>query len=1281
LRTPGEQFAHYQIELLLGQGGMGEVYRAFDTKLHRRVALKLLLTTESTSREAKTEAVARIIREARAAAALEHPNKVSIFELGEVDGTPYLAMEYIAGSTLRSFVGDATVDWKQKLSWLIDVARALDAAHTAGLVHRDIKPENVMVREDGIVKVLDFGIARRADAPVDPSMPTVAPSIETLTGKGVVIGTAAYMPPEQMQGHELDGRADQFSWAVMAFELLSGRHPWSSSAGGSDALALIGAMLTKPAAPLEVPSEVVAGAVARALQPNASERFPKMSEVVALLAPLVGQSGPAAVVSTNAAVSPAATTDIGMARTEVGGDRVPIPLPPAKSGRGWGRRAVLAGVAFAGIAGFAGGAWRWVTRTTIEHCVVYATTSTGPRCVGPVSPGVIGHRSRTYRLTSDRHGVALVERLNVGGIPLADAGEAVRLEVRRGEDGAIREIIGRDFAGEEVTHEVWSEGGKQVDYVDTDGKTPRHMQRRGTRATSERREVDARGFVRRESYFGVTGKPRASKAGVFGRELEHAIDGFVLRETYLGADGKPMADAAGLATIVRVAGPDAVEAEVHNLDLEGKPILVDGVAVTREEYTADLGPLRDSFFDAKGAKTAKLGDGVHRVQFARDLAARKQRITFLDENEKIRQRKGDTFGTVEITTDGRGREIERTFLDVAGNPVVSVESGSATTVMVWSDRDDVVEYRQLDGARRLMPSVWGYARRADFYDERGNRLEERHYDVDGNIAPWLRGSGVGKFAYDDRGMRIGVAFFDGDGRPALHSNGFSSVRTKFDRLRNEIEFSAFDRDGKPTLWNEGYSVERSRFDDDDNRVETVTLDASGAPTVSGGYAKTRVAYDERGLVTQRSYFDTNDNPMLTSEGVASVRYVLDRSGDVIEFSCFGKRGEPTTHAGGYAKKKHGYDLHRRLTETTLFDASGAPAPGTDGWAIERLSYDDRGLVIRESHFDAAGRPVVTKQESASVAKKYDGRGNLVEEQTLGASGEPIVVADGWATRRRAYDERDLLIEESVFGADGAAVVGKRGWSVRKLRYDELGNPVDESFFDADHKPVVAKDPAYARKRDKYDARRSRVETTYFDPSGAPAKGPEGVETIRFVRDAYGHAVETSYFDAASAPALSKDGKQLVRAKYDDAFRLIEESFFDAAGKPRPANDGCASRRTRYDERGWSIEETCHDAQGGLAVSTEGWASKRLLRNARGHAVDEATYGADGKLRGDATGIARKKNQYDERGLLLETTFWGVDDKPAKDKGGAIAVRHRYDDAGKRVETTAVAGKGGAGGAK
>src|SRR5580704_2933328 len=258
---PGDTFHRYTIEAVVGQGGMGCVYRAHDPKLDRRVALKLI-----SAPDAGAEANERLLREARAAAALDHPNAISIFDVGEADGAPYIVMELVPGRTLREAIGEATVPVATRVAWLTAAARALAAAHRRGLVHRDVKPENVMVRDDGVVKVLDFGIARRTAGAVDPSAPTAGPALPTLTREGVKVGTPHYMAPEHIRGDGLDGRADQFAWGVLAYELLAGRLPWR---GAGDALAAVASILTdEPAAgPLDeagVPPEVQA-VVLRAL--------------------------------------------------------------------------------------------------------------------------------------------------------------------------------------------------------------------------------------------------------------------------------------------------------------------------------------------------------------------------------------------------------------------------------------------------------------------------------------------------------------------------------------------------------------------------------------------------------------------------------------------------------------------------------------------------------------------------------------------------------------------------------------------------------------------------------------------------------------------------------------------------------------------------------------------------------------------------------------------------------------------------------------------------------
>ena len=274
---PGEHFGRYVIEERLGAGGMGEVFQARDTKLERRVALKVLRGGLGTL---DTEGAARILREARAAAAINHANAVTIHDVGEVGDVPFIAMELVEGRSLRAYVGDGTIAMEQRIAWLLDVARALAAAHAKRLVHRDVKPENVMIREaDRAVKVLDFGIARQA-AGGDPSG-GAAPTLEPITKDGAIAGTPTYMAPEQLRNQPLDGRTDQFAWGTMAFELLTGSLPWQSRAGSLEVVAEI---LHAPAAsPRERDAAIpdtFGSAVKRAMAKRPEDRFASMEALI-----------------------------------------------------------------------------------------------------------------------------------------------------------------------------------------------------------------------------------------------------------------------------------------------------------------------------------------------------------------------------------------------------------------------------------------------------------------------------------------------------------------------------------------------------------------------------------------------------------------------------------------------------------------------------------------------------------------------------------------------------------------------------------------------------------------------------------------------------------------------------------------------------------------------------------------------------------------------------------------------------------------------------------------
>lgn len=271
---PDTRLGHYEIRSQIGAGGMGEVFLAEDVRLERRVALKLLPEKFS----ANPEGLNRFIQEAKAASALNHPNIITVFDIGEAGGKHFIAVEYIDGQTLRERMNaSGRISFDEILSILIQTAEALSAAHQAGIVHRDIKPENIMIRRDGYVKVLDFGLAKLSEPPAKAagSFDKAEDSTKKLvkTNPGVVMGTASYMSPEQARGKQIDARSDVFSFGVMMFEILARRVPFT----GETTMDVIQAVINSEPPPLQalaphLPKELIR-IVHKTLRKKRDERY------------------------------------------------------------------------------------------------------------------------------------------------------------------------------------------------------------------------------------------------------------------------------------------------------------------------------------------------------------------------------------------------------------------------------------------------------------------------------------------------------------------------------------------------------------------------------------------------------------------------------------------------------------------------------------------------------------------------------------------------------------------------------------------------------------------------------------------------------------------------------------------------------------------------------------------------------------------------------------------------------------------------------------------------
>jgi serine/threonine protein kinase len=367
----GKTVHHYQFLEKLGAGGMGEIWKAQDTRLNRFVAVKVLTSANAGDPERRR----RFIQEAQAASALNHPNIITIHDIISEGNAEYMVMEYVLGKTLIDLIPKGGLRVPQVLKYAVQMTDALQTAHAAGIVHRDLKPGNVMVTETGLVKVLDFGLAKLTDrSPLshtsasaeNDATATIAEA--PLTVEGSIIGTVSYMSPEQAQGKRVDARSDIFSFAVVLYEMVTGTRAFA----GDSALSTLSAILRDEARPIpeiapDTPPQLEQ-VINRCLRKHPDQRFQTMKEVQVALGALKHESDSGMLYRTRAGLEPWPKPK-----------RSPLPLPlPLLTGIG----AALAVVAIAG-----GGAWWWTHRTSkLQIAAQTAAQTASQNTVQPAQP-------------------------------------------------------------------------------------------------------------------------------------------------------------------------------------------------------------------------------------------------------------------------------------------------------------------------------------------------------------------------------------------------------------------------------------------------------------------------------------------------------------------------------------------------------------------------------------------------------------------------------------------------------------------------------------------------------------------------------------------------------------------------------------------------------------------------------------------------------------------------------------------------------------------------------
>src|ERR1035438_3290104 len=275
---PGFRLGRFEIVAPLGAGGMGEVYRARDLRLERTVAIKLLPADVS----ANSDRLRRFEQEARSASALNHPNIVTIYELGKDGSAHYIAMELVEGQTLRQLLEAGLLPMRRTIEIAVQIAEGLTKAHEAGITHRDLKPENIMISDDGLVKILDFGLAKQGSRNSGHSDANTTST--SLTGAGLIVGTIGYMSPEQVDGQPLDFRSDQFSFGLVLYEMATGKRPFQKSRAAETLVAILREEAEPVATQNRNAPAPLCWAIERCLAKEAAKRYVSTRELARELA-------------------------------------------------------------------------------------------------------------------------------------------------------------------------------------------------------------------------------------------------------------------------------------------------------------------------------------------------------------------------------------------------------------------------------------------------------------------------------------------------------------------------------------------------------------------------------------------------------------------------------------------------------------------------------------------------------------------------------------------------------------------------------------------------------------------------------------------------------------------------------------------------------------------------------------------------------------------------------------------------------------------------------------
>lgn len=1106
---------NYRVVRLLGTGGMGSVYLAVNTSIDQQVAIKVLRPELARNPEVRK----RFKQEAELLSSLNHPGIVKFLNYVETNDNVYLIMEYVKGVTLEDFINkkNGLIVESKAYPIIKEILDAFEYAHSKGVVHRDIKPANIIIQDDGHVKIMDFGIAQ-----------IVSESNET---QARVMGTPAYMSPEQIYGRNVDVRSDIYSLGVLIHNMLTGKAPYDST------------KLTEQ----EIKSRVV------------KEELPRMIDFY----PYVSDKIQKVVDKATQKVPEARYQNCGEMRTAVKKAIAPDPISKPML---YGGIAVIAALLI-------GAFFLWdYYRLKVDYYNDYVEVYGAPKGIGHLSGREAKHRAASYRFETQKGKVRRVSHVNSKGkvIPQSDTEDKekiVDMILTYSGDGKVdtqkfmnqsgKVLYIKDFdsnlktctfklddaLGTEMTLNSQVGIGESLFDIDVAGKS---------KISKYILEYDDNGYLTKVEYAGFGNVRVPDGQGIFGRSYTYDKKGRVTEEKYLGKDGKPKATSFGLGKKLFSYNDDGFLEQVEYQTTDGKPSS-DGnncpiVKLTYDDYGNRTS---EKYYDVDGTPMIRKDNRVAGFVYEYDDNGLRIKTSFLGIDGAPSYYSG-VAGFVD-EYDDNGFVKKRSFIDASGNAAIwnNEEEDEEYSIIEFTNDDHgnalTIDLKTPDG--KFIDTA-GISRVVRTYDEVGNMLTEFYLDEKGNVkAPAQYGYAGVVVEYNPQGRIAKRTYVDEKKKPInLPENHYSYITIDYDVRGNISKMSYFDADGKPVMTNEGLAVAEYVYDENGNEIRRSFYDTKGKPVVPNDYcAIIEYEYDDQGNIKTRRHMNV-DGKLMLIDGVAVYQYTYDDRGNLIDYKPLGLSG---ALAAGQFEIKMKYDGRDNVIERTYFCNNGLPAVCSDGYHKEVLKYNSGNLCTESEYYGVNGKLVNVKGQNFAVLKReYDNRGNKTSEIyytatgargtddkkvhkyynqydkiankvshqiTFGADGKPVVVNNMAAEGRLEYDKRGNIVKLLSYDGYGKKVNGKNGWYEKRFGYNDAGDLTSEEYFALDGKPVLDKQTGVHKAISTYNKMRMIESISLYDTNGKPIVGATGFATKKYKYNNQNQLTEISYYGVDGRP--------------------------------------------------------------------------------------------------------------------------------------------------------------------